>query len=201
MTRKLLILNSPPEGGKDHLKECFLSSDEATEGVEFKTKLLELFGIIYDLSEEKVAKMMQRHLKELPMDSLGGRSPREALIHISEDVIKPMFGRDYFGKSLLRQCKIGNYTKAVASDGGFVEEITPFIKDGWEVTILQVYPYRNGELLTFKKDSRSYVNRSDFLPHLTQEEMERVDVLFCNNTFDEESENAVMNIISRVLYA
>ena len=41
-----------------------------------------------------------RDVKERPETSLNGFSRRSALLHVSEEAIKPVFGKDYFGIEL-----------------------------------------------------------------------------------------------------
>jgi hypothetical protein len=94
-------------------------------------------------------------LKDQPWYKLQGMSQREFLIWISEEVVKPRFGKQHFGQLLKRELdKSILYGTYVCSDGGFTEELEPFIIDPeWTVAIVRLH--RTG--CTFEGDSRNYI--------------------------------------------
>ena len=148
------IFNGPPGSGKD--QAChFLKTKYDYKHLQFKDQLFietaEHFGVslTWFLSDYS-----DRNLKEVPRIELGGLSKREALIHVSENVIKPKHGKDYFGvKTAERVDPLLNHC---FSDGGFIEEVHPLINRVGPENICIVQLYRDG--CSFSADSRNYIN-------------------------------------------
>lgn len=90
--------------------------------------------------------------------SLGYYSSREALIHVSEDIIKPKLGKDYYGLKVLEKVEHSSERYSFASDGGYVEEVLPLLDAGYNVYI--VHLERLGA--TFNNDSRKLLTEDDF---------------------------------------
>ena len=90
--------------------------------------------------------------------SLGYYSSREALIHVSESVVKPVKGKDYYGKKLVEKIEDSSERFYFVSDSGFKEECTMVADKGYRVIIAQLM--RSGA--TFDGDSRSLLNKDDF---------------------------------------
>ena len=85
-------------------------------------------------------------------------SPRQALIHVSENVIKPLYGDDFFGQEMLKAAESFLETEFVfAGDSGFLSELEPLVEAGHKVVVIQMH--RNG--CTFKGDSRNYIEQDD----------------------------------------
>ncbi|QJT70592.1 UNVERIFIED_ASMBLY: hypothetical protein SD1_64 [Shigella phage 2019SD1] len=100
-----------------------------------------------------------REQKEKPQAILQGKSPRQFMIWISEEVMKPAFGEQYFGNRMVEQVhEMYRDLAVVISDGGFTEEIKPLIKAGHEVHICRLH--REG--FTFDGDSRNYIDLSGY---------------------------------------
>ena len=90
--------------------------------------------------------------------SLGYYSSREALIHVSEDIMKPKYGQDYYGRKFLEKVESSPERYVFAADGGFNSEIVPLLEAGYNVYI--VHLERNG--VTFDNDSRKLLTEDDF---------------------------------------
>lgn len=90
--------------------------------------------------------------------SLGYYSSREALIHVSEDLIKPKCGKDFYGKKLVERIEYSSERFYFVPDSGFKEECTMVVDKGYNVIIAQLM--RSGA--TFEGDSRSLLNKDDF---------------------------------------
>lgn len=153
MTKKVMIFNAPPFAGKDYAVE-FLKQEYDCNHVMFKRKLYQLLKVIYNLSDEQLESAMMRHNKEYKSILFNGISPRDALIKISEEVIKPNFGKDYFTKELVYD--LDENKPNVASDGGFPEEIISLAENigGENIFILRIQ--RDG--CSFVGDSRTYIS-------------------------------------------
>lgn len=90
--------------------------------------------------------------------SLGYYSSREALIHVSENIVKPKQGNDFYGRKLVETIEASSERYVFAPDGGFTSEIVPLLEAGYNVYIVQLE--RNGA--TFENDSRKLLTEDDF---------------------------------------
>lgn len=153
MNKQVVIFNAPPNAGKDFICD-FLKDNFFCNKVEFKGKLRELVKTIYSLSNEQIEWLGLRENKELPQEVLGGLSYREAMIDLSENVIKPRYGNGYFSKELLKE--LVDFTINVASDGGFAEEVEHLADNGCDVYVVRIYC----DGCNFDRDSRQYLPES-----------------------------------------
>lgn len=82
-------------------------------------------------------------------------SPREALIFLSESVVKPLWSDDYFGTRAAQLIDSTSDKLYVFADGGFLAELIPLVgKIGAEnITVAKI----EREGCTFEGDSRDYV--------------------------------------------
>jgi hypothetical protein len=93
-----------------------------------------------------------RETKERSEPLLEGMSRRDAMIFVSEEVIKPLYGKDYFGRKSAD--KINEDKNYCFSDGGFAEELLPIINTASAEQIILVQLTRDG--CDFSSDSRRY---------------------------------------------
>lgn len=150
----IIIFNGPPGTGKDEV--ClFLKNKMNFKHIEFKDTLFDETCNYFDVSKNWfMTGYSDRSIKERKEVALGGRSRRDALIYVSEDVIKPKHGKDYFGVKVCERIEKGvNYC---FSDGGFKEEILPIINIVGTNKICLVQLTREG--CDFSSDSRRYLN-------------------------------------------
>lgn len=151
--RKVVLFNGPPNSGKDYLADLMVSQLGASKKM-FKQRLYEITAAIYGIDLVRFVEMASsRTSKELPNKELGGLSPRQAMIKVSEEVIKPKFGKDYFGKALAKNIGLG---LTVISDGGFDEELDIVT---YEVGVENLVVVKlEAEGCSFVNDSRKYVD-------------------------------------------
>lgn len=152
---KVVIFNMTTSSGKDVAAE-YLESLYDSQRLAFKDKLIEFTQRFYNISSEDWNKRYTsvndgRRMKEEPWKRLGGLSQREALIHISENVIKPSLGEGFFGKDVAERL---SYQKLnIISDGGFDEEANEIYLTGAEVLVIQRDRLGNG----WGNDSRGWL--------------------------------------------
>jgi hypothetical protein len=157
MKPTILILNGPPECGKDTIGKmlhdqigCALTSFK----FDLYAETAKHFSVDIDWLIHKATDREFKDVKQFSM--LGSRTPRGALIHVSEDVCKPEFGNDYFGKLSARRIVDMMYINPIEvivfTDGGFKDEIPPLQEVG-EVYIIQLKGRGS-----FEGDSRSFIN-------------------------------------------
>lgn len=153
---KVIILNGPPGSGKDegskHLVSVLREQGVPARHCEFKERLFKLVRGVCGLTVPEWERLYTRENKEKPSSRLRGLSPRQALIYLSEDIIKPILGKDYFGKAAAEDLTEG---VNVFSDGGFVEEVRPIISKVGAKNVLIIRIHRAGH--TFQGDSRKYL--------------------------------------------
>lgn len=158
---KIIIANAPADAGKDEAI-AYLKFTYGVHPFSFKTELKSLTLKLYCISEALWDSWYTRLGKELPREELGGLSCRQALIRVSEEIVKPNFGKDYFGRAeavKLKAISEQGSIVAACSDGGFNEEINPMIATfGAEnIYVLKIHrPYRS-----FKGDSRNWIDHPE----------------------------------------
>ena len=149
----IVIFNGPPGSGKDEAASYFC--DRGFRHLSFKHVLYE-----ETCKHFKVTKTWfmdgyhDRAQKEEPKSALMGMSRREAMIHVSENIIKPKYGPAYFGEQVASE--IDPDQNYAISDGGFVEELRPIINKVGEQSIRLVQLVRDG--CSYSSDSRRYFN-------------------------------------------
>ncbi len=160
----LIYLNGPPSVGKDTIGLA-LHHDFHCTIHRFKEQLITLVLEVYNVSRAEFLELYKNKESSTPL--LGGRSPRQALIHMSEEVIKPAFGDAYFGQATARSIDLEDIKEGgiVMTDCGFATEVNEVVK---------AYPDRKHILVrlgragcNFKLDSRSYIKDNEFLGNHT----------------------------------
>jgi hypothetical protein len=152
MTKKLIILNGPPQCGKDTLAEHIFVEFGACH-VKFADGLKRMTHRLYNAPYgEDIAQF--EHCKDEPSPLFYGLTPRQAYIAVSEQYVKPVHGMDFFGKRLLEKIDLINKEIFIASDGGLIEELIPVAEKLGGENILVVKIYR--PMCDFNGDSRGY---------------------------------------------
>ena len=159
---KVILLNGPPGCGKD-IGTSFLCEQFGGEHQEFKKKLYELVMCIYSVPASRFWEIYNnRELKEKPLEEFEGLSVRQAMIKVSEEAIKPVYGKEYFGIAAARALKEGSVN--VFSDSGFIEELNPLIRKVGKENILLLRIFRPG--CSFEGDSRNYLGQDAVLNYM-----------------------------------
>jgi hypothetical protein len=149
----IIIFNGPPAAGKDEATAQFV--ERGYKHLSFKEVLIEETCKYFGVTREWFMNGYNiRRIKEEPKSALLGKSRRSALIHVSENVIKPKYGKDFFGQRVAE--KIEPDVDYAISDGGFSEEIAPILKNVNADEIILVQLMRDG--CSYHGDSRRYFN-------------------------------------------
>jgi hypothetical protein len=167
MTYRVVILNQTARSGKDvsaqHLLDKYGS--EHVNVVSFKQKLIDATAKVLGISVEEFLQNYDSKAfdvlgfyqsiewyKDYPIYTIGDKkySKRTALIHVSENVLKPLFGKGVFGEALKQDLQYGKVN--IVSDGGFAEELEPL--NDCELLVLQ----RDRLETNWKGDSRGWVS-------------------------------------------
>ena len=165
MPKTVVLLNSPPHSGKDTIANLMVEELQASKQ-EFKEALYEETAKHYDVNihyftfiatSRKYKDNLLSVFSKKPKSLGFGMTPREALIHVSEEIIKPRHGIDYFGKRAAEKLTEG--LNVLSDGGGWWEELTPVSVAADKTIICRLY--RHG--FTFDGDSRQYYD-TDTLP-------------------------------------
>jgi len=147
----IILFNGPPRSGKDAAADYF--KEKGWKHLSFKYQLYKetakYFGVDYEWFMERYD---DRSVKEVPHMDLGHMSCREAMIYVSEEIVKPKRGLDYFGNQVANEIDLNkNYA---ISDGGFVDELIPIINKIGDNNFVLVQLTRDG--CDYSTDSRRY---------------------------------------------
>jgi len=147
----IILFNGPPRSCKDAAADYF--KEKCWKHLSFKYQLYKetakYFGVDYEWFMERYD---DRSVKEVPHMDLGHMSCREAMIYVSEEIVKPKRGLDYFGNQVANEIDLNkNYA---ISDGGFVDELIPIINKIGDNNFVLVQLTRDG--CDYSTDSRRY---------------------------------------------
>lgn len=171
--KKIFLFNGPPGSGKDTASNLFTTIVEdvyqykmAYPLKESSHKMLGLLGSLEDLEPIKEKALNFELLESFIQQNETLRKPlkvsdnkvdlRQFYIHLSENVMKPMFGKDIFGRLAVQYIKQSKHYNVAISDCGFEEEVMPLIEYYGKENFILVKLYREGK--TFANDSRNYIN-------------------------------------------
>lgn len=152
---KIVLLNGPPRCGKDTAAVALTNAIPNSVHHKFADPLRNavpaMFGIGHDLWQT-----LYLYNKDVRTSVLFGMSPREAMIWLSEEVMKPKFGVEVFGKIAAQTIASYPQETVVVSDSGFAREVMPLIDAFGVDNLLIVQIRRPGQ--TFDGDSRGWVD-------------------------------------------
>jgi len=157
----VIIFNGPPSSGKDASCE-FLKNEKDFTHVEFKEQLFADTIALFRVDRDWFFSNYNSKHKDVKEEKLKNFSRREALIHTSENIIKPLYGNSYYGLKASEKMEHGkNYC---ISDGGFVEELSHIINKFGDEEVIIVRLYRDG--LDYRNDSRKYIKFENILEEI-----------------------------------
>lgn len=159
--QKVVFINGPKRSGKDSLGHLLQEETDLTCSIDkaahpLYNAIQELFGLSPDEWED-----MYENAKEKPHRALEWMSPREAMIWLSETVVKPTFDSSFFGKSLARRIlSKEDVPFHIITDAGFTDEIEVCV-NMLPINQYDVYMIRLcREGTSFEGDSRHYIDPS-----------------------------------------
>jgi hypothetical protein len=155
---KFILINGPKRTGKTTLATLFANAypdDVAVIGFSYHLKRF-VHSIYLGETGWHFDPDHFDDCKERQQDILGGMSWRQAYIHYSENVIKPLHGKTWFGKQLLRIAMSTKKRIIAIPDSGFVEEAETLVRNVGTPNVVLLRLHRPGH--GFEGDSRSYID-------------------------------------------
>lgn len=178
----VLVLNSPSGSGKDEVAK-YLHARYGYSCIDLKSRAIEITKAVFGVSDIEWDQMYTRENKDTPHWKLRPNkgedwlTPRQALIFICEEVVKPNMGSSYFGECAVKELVKGEVN--VITDAGFSSEVSPFVEEvGW-INVHKIVINREGCEFN-ENDSRMdiddilfnkvlYINNNSTLSHLYSE--------------------------------
>ncbi len=147
---KIVFLNGPPHCGKDSASDRLREAMGSIVQMKFADPLKDSVCGMLGISRAELERV-----KDIPHVALNGETPRMLLIRLSEDLIKPVYGDQFFGKIAVGKLdKLPMNAIVVFSDSGFLSEAIPVVTAFGITNCVKVEIHRGG--MTFAGDSRSY---------------------------------------------
>lgn len=158
---KIVILNGPPRSGKDTMVSAVTGIFPLSiAGLKMAKPLKDACFAALGITDFPIQRAMDNKYKDramsefLPVNS--SMTWREFQIHMSEEVMKPLFGKEVFGQ--IATARIADMVECTGvkfylfSDGGFEDELRPLVRKFKAENVLIVRLHREG--CDFSLDSR-----------------------------------------------
>lgn len=163
---KIILFNGPPRSGKNTSADMMCKHLHIKYDVYLHNFADPLKASVHALFGQSPEPRSFEYVKDVPIAEFGMRTPRSLYIKLSEEFVKPNFGKKHFAKAAisvlrqLEQTRDGKKPLVVAMpDCGFQIEIDEFLSEFREDNMALVKMTRLG--CSFNDDSRNYVNFID----------------------------------------
>lgn len=189
---KLIFLNGPPRAGKDTAGKVICHKFDDADVAKFAAPLKRMTHAMYNMPASINPEHYENE-KDTPLQDFYGKTPRAAYIFTSENIIKPQFGQDFFGRLMLRTLwrrYQAGYRIIPITDSGFAPEAEPALDIVGRDKCLLIRIQAEGRGKTFAGDSRSYIE----LPGVQTVEVE-------NNLDQTIFERAITKVVKAFLSA
>lgn len=155
MSRYFVLLNGPPRSGKDMLT-AHLAPYIKFRHMKFAAPIKRAVAGLLDIGVSEIEGIKDKETAMLRYaDSMRDGTVRQLLILMSETLLKPYYGDDFFGRVFWQQAKNGADDLVIASDCGFEPEVRRLTNNAGQPNCLLLRIHREGT--TFTGDSRSYL--------------------------------------------
>lgn len=153
----LIGFAGPPRSGKDTLARHLAAIIEDRHKIQpqllaCSTPMRE---VVYAMLGQPYSDDHYDKHKDIPQAAFGGKSIRQAMIALSEEHVKPIYGHQFWGGSLLARRWDPLPQVVIITDCGFDAEVELFTGEYGMANV--VYPQISRVGCSFEGDSRSYV--------------------------------------------
>lgn len=155
----VIVLNAAPNSGKDTIADYIIKNYDFTKH-EFKSLLYQDVADYYNVNLETVIKLNEnRYEKNKPQSIFNNLKPRDALIYVAENIIKPKYGFYRYVDDIFNKIKESKDSYFIISDGGspHEEERIDFYKN--EFKIYKIVIEKNDT--NYKEDVRTKFKHYD----------------------------------------
>lgn len=160
---RILLLNGPKRSGKDTTANFLAARVEGGVRIGIADHLKRVSHIMaFGPAGYAMDPNHFDAVKEIPHPAFAGMSPRQFYIHVSERVLKPLYGEDYFGNRFVDAVEAARAEGAkvvFVPDSGFREEAEPVVRKYGVENVRLVRVHREG--CTYEGDSRKYIALAD----------------------------------------
>lgn len=151
----IILLNGPPRSGKDTIAKFIKKKVSSCLEYKMSQPLKSCFRQMFQLDYEMTNLLLEKY-KDDPIYSTGPMTPRQFQIDLSEEFMKPKFGKEIFGTLAVNAMKQLICKHIVISDSGFEIEIPPLMKHYGRNKLLGLHLQRPD--CSYDNDSRSYID-------------------------------------------
>lgn len=162
---KFVLINGPKRSGKTTFANLIKAKHFDVEVIGFSYHLKRfVHGVYLGKNGFKMDPDSFDAIKDVPQELLDGMSWRQAYIHYSENVIKPLHGPRWFGAQLIRSAREMDAYAIAVPDSGFVDEGLHVVDVVHPENVLLVRMHKYGCVYDHT-DSRGYIHLADHGVH------------------------------------
>lgn len=154
---RFVLLNGPPGCGKDTAASRLVPYIDFKH-LKFAAPIKRMVAGLLDCSLsrlEEIKDTPNRMLRYEQYLTTRDDTPRRLLIELSEALLKPRYGRSYFGNVLWGEACTSHSKLFIVSDCGFESEVARLVGNAGKSNCLLIRLHREG--CDFSNDSRSYM--------------------------------------------
>lgn len=162
---KFILLNGPPGSGKDTVASHLIPYLKFTH-LKFAAPIKRMVAALLQCDQrtlEAIKDEPNRSLRFLNQDMIRDDTPRQLLIALSEELLKPRYGNSVFGNFLWTEATKSANDLFVVSDCGFQEEVNRLINSAGASNCVLLRLHREGK--DFNNDSRSFLRLQEVKSH------------------------------------
>lgn len=156
----LVLISGQPRCGKSHAGRAlatFFGGDHFAVSDYLKDLTHRHYGLPASMSADAF-----EETKDVARPEFGGKTPRQAYIHVSEKIIKPRYGESYLGGLAAERLRTSLFPISIVSGVGFKAEVLPLINvaGAHNALHIRVTPVATG--LPAPEDSRERLDLTEF---------------------------------------
>ena len=120
----IILLNGPPGCGKDTIAKI-IKKKIGSRDYKMAKPIKDAFSALFGIQGALLHELLEERKDEAFFTAKANITPREVLIKLSEDFMKPLFGDDCFGHVAVNNLGKIAWKHLTISDSGFNSEVPP----------------------------------------------------------------------------